>query len=127
MKNDKNLREIEKRLEKRIQGTGAWIAKLSLIIGMLLIGIALSAQQPLLEIDMKAYPNPTEGRFVVQTADDQIIQSVSVYDLNGILVIEQVSQRSKYELDVGHLAEGLYILRVLTEKGIATQYFQKVN
>lgn len=66
------------------------------------------------EADMvKVYPNPTRGRVVVQAEG---VRSVEVLDMNGRVVkrCEGVNV-----VDMSTLANGVYVVRALTDKGVA--------
>ena len=60
------------------------------------------------------YPNPTNGRFVVN-ADG--LQKVEVFDNTGRLV---ASLPDTHRFDLSHLSAGTYLLRLTLQKGNAT-------
>lgn len=57
------------------------------------------------------YPNPGNGLFKIATTTPLI--KLSVYDLNGQIVLEQ--SRS-HIIDLRHMNKGVYLLKLLTEK-----------
>jgi len=70
------------------------------------------------------YPNPTSSILNVELLNEEIIQHLEVYDLNGIL-IEQVRNVNNtfYQLEINS-NPGLYILNVITEKNNYTSKFE---
>ena len=63
---------------------------------------------------VSVYPNPaTDVVFV--NADN--VESVQVYSLTGALVAESEGENS---VNVDHLANGSYVVRIATAEGVAT-------
>lgn len=77
--------------------------------------------------DLKAdkliiYPNPVSEGFRLNNSEKNV--QVSIYDLSGsLLFIKQISD-DEY-INVSTLSQGLYMVRVTTEKGSATRKFVK--
>ena len=66
--------------------------------------------------EMVIYPNPSNGRFNIQSSES--IETLNVFDLRGNLVL--TSQR-RPSFDISHLAKGTYIMQVqLTNGAIQT-------
>jgi hypothetical protein len=65
------------------------------------------------------FPNPSNDFVTIQTAD--AIERVSIYDLNGRLMITQNSG----ELNISNLPAGVYIAKVKTASGVAQARFVK--
>lgn len=62
------------------------------------------------QIVWEYYPNPTKGKFTVQSDDD--IQEVLIADLNGKLLLRRTAERStNYQLDIGEFSSGVYIIK----------------
>lgn len=65
------------------------------------------------------YPNPTTGILNIKNG----FGSVRIVDLTGKVVLETTV--SNDQIDVSNLLNGVYLLQLKTEKGIATQRFIK--
>ncbi len=83
-------------------------------------GSALSArgkvtilEQPRETTKLRAYPNPNRGNFVVEFADSKTDEfKVSIYDMMGKKIVEQLCYGQRESLDVGRLQNGMYIVEV---------------
>jgi hypothetical protein len=63
------------------------------------------------------YPNPNKGRFFVHHAfDDLQTRTILVLDMLGKVVYQQESNTAVTELDLAHLAQGRYFVRIESEK-----------
>ncbi len=70
---------------------------------------------------MKVYPNPTSGRFYVQTEGQSLKR---IYDLSGRLLLETKDN----QVDISSLSQGIYILKVTGRDGITgTEKIIKTN
>jgi hypothetical protein len=69
------------------------------------------------------YPNPSTGRFTVETANQSRAQSYRVYDLSGRLVAQEMlsAAESAFTMDV-NLPSGFYTLQVTTDVGNMEAY-----
>ncbi|MDD6582749.1 MAG: T9SS type A sorting domain-containing protein [Bacteroidales bacterium] len=80
------------------------------------------------------YPNPADGTLTVESASP--IRQITVYDLsgrvmmtaggNGTASVETTHALSlRQDINVSSLPAGIYLLRVVTEKGVETGRFVK--
>ena len=75
------------------------------------------------------YPNPTGGTLTVESASP--IREITVYDLSGRVMmtanggIVETCHGASLQMDVSSLQGGIYLLRVVTEKGVETGRFVK--
>lgn len=84
-------------------------------------GDATSIQESIIESVMKIFPNPARERVVVEMKG---LQSLNVYNLSGMLLIEELADSSsKIEMSID-LPEGTYLLSAVTENGVFTQKLQ---
>ncbi len=62
------------------------------------------------------YPNPSTGRFTVETANQSRVQSYRVYDLSGRLLAQETlsAAAGSFTIDV-HIPSGFYTLQVTTD------------
>lgn len=67
------------------------------------------------------YPNPVKNVFNINLLNYNITSSVKIYDLQGKLILED----NTTEINVNHLSKGLYIVKVITDKGEFAKKFIK--
>ena len=71
---------------------------------------------------LNVYPSPANSIVYVESAEGGILESVTVYDLNGRTVQELKNiGNQQISIPVGHLPNGLYIVSANTAQGIRTQ------
>ncbi|MCL2417507.1 MAG: Ig-like domain-containing protein, partial [Bacteroidales bacterium] len=62
---------------------------------------------------IKLYPNPvTNGRLFVEISEGLDGQIIQIHDLAGRLVLTQVATHPQMEINVSHLGQGVYIVRI---------------
>lgn len=64
-------------------------------------------------LDLEAYPNPSNGVFFLKYTETEPNTKVNVFDLRGHLVF---SQQASNQIDLTHLAKGVYILELTNNK-----------
>ncbi|MFH2143318.1 MAG: T9SS type A sorting domain-containing protein [Bacteroidota bacterium] len=83
------------------------------------VACLVGVQRPYLEADaVSIFPNPANTSLFVQGKG---IQHIVLSDLSGKDLITQPCTGSKTELDVSGLARGVYIVKVVTEKGVVSE------
>ena len=74
--------------------------------------IKLSVSDSYQNHDIKIYPNPTTGQLTIDNGE-LIIENVEIYNVMGQLLQSKiVNLQSKIEIDISHLAKGMYFLKV---------------
>lgn len=68
--------------------------------------------------NISIYPNPSSDYISIDNSENENINEVLIYDINGKLLIKTNSQ---YQIDIRHLSKGIYILKTK----IHTQKFIK--
>jgi len=86
----------------------------------------LSLQDELLEQATNLYPNPNQGRFIVELSSDYRGKvTLQLIDVTGKLYFEKVlmknSNRMEYPVAQDNLTGGLYLLRIVTDRAQATK------
>jgi len=70
---------------------------------------------------IKLYPNPTSKLFIVET--DEVFE-IEIINMNGQTQLKNNLSNGKTSIDVSRWNEGLYIVRIKTDKGL---YINKLN
>ena len=68
------------------------------------------------------YPNPTNDKVVIEAQSD--IQQVTLMSIKGELLEDRKANSNKIELNLEGYSKGIYVVRIVTEDGVATQ---KIN
>ena len=72
--------------------------------------------------DLHIYPNPNDGSFTIELPEQAICDRcvLSVYDALGQLVHSEKIAQGRLQMDLTTLADGLYIVRLVSEKGASS-------
>ncbi|MDR7208488.1 T9SS type A sorting domain-containing protein [Flavobacterium piscis] len=81
----------------------------------------MEVEEPVKTAQMTLYPNPVLSELNIDS--DQTIQKVEVYNLTGSLIHTQ--QGDNNVADMSNLANGNYLVKVYTEKGVTTKIIIK--
>lgn len=63
------------------------------------------------ELELSAYPNPTNGNFTIQTGN-QDVKTVSIYNTSGQLINSTQSLNKNIDIDLSAFANGLYHIQM---------------
>lgn len=74
-------------------------------------------------VQVKVFPNPAEG-FVNVTAEG--MKDIALIDMMGRIVSQKATSQPTEIIDVTDLPNGVYLLRVTTEKGVASTRVSKL-
>ena len=77
----------------------------------------------LLEQSVSLYPNPTSQYVDVLSKDGITILNVEVYDMYGKLLLRSEVTENPKRVNVSELASGVYLMRVVTDRGRVTKRF----
>jgi hypothetical protein len=66
---------------------------------------------------LSVYPNPSNGEFVVETGND-LNKIIQVTDLSGRIVLSESSSKDKVKMNISHLANGIYYVKVQCNNAI---------
>ena len=75
-----------------------------------------------LSASMKVYPNPNNGQFTLFTQEEELPESVSIYNSKG-QKIKQVDNISTLQFNILNETPGLYVVRVTWHNKDASQKF----
>jgi hypothetical protein len=73
---------------------------------------------------VKIYPNPTQNEINVEFSNNEPIDCVKIFDLNGKLIWIGTKNLDK-PIDISYLETGLYFLQAITKKGSSVSRFIK--
>ena len=70
------------------------------------------------DFNLEIFPNPAQDLLNVK-ANNAILSTIAIYNINGQLVQQSLEIGSDQKiLDLGLLTEGVYMIQVLTDKGL---------
>ncbi len=68
--------------------------------------------------DIAMSPNPVSDVMVLRTIEDEnTIQTFELYDVYGKLILRSDTKGTTIGINISDFASGIYVVRVLTEKG----------
>ena len=70
--------------------------------------------------NISVFPNPTQGTIFVSAKDR--IKEVQLYDISGRLCLKQLVSNHSVEIDCSILVNGMYIIKIITEKHTSSQH-----
>ncbi len=59
---------------------------------------------------LSVFPNPTSG--VMEIVSDEVMEQIEVMDVTGKVVFSEKLKVKSEKLDISHLSEGVYYLKV---------------
>lgn len=71
-----------------------------------------------LSLSIKIFPNPTTGTLNIESAENSIVH---VYNMVGVEVMREEMSNITHTLDIKALAEGTYLIRVISEHTVHTE------
>jgi len=71
------------------------------------------------DVKITIYPNPANDILYINIKNDEVIHSVQIYNVQGESLLKE---KSRFEqLDISFLLDGIYLIRVKTDKGIISK------
>jgi len=67
------------------------------------------------------YPNPVNQFIHVSCSQTDGVKKIGIIDVSGKVLLERSMQSNNFTLSVGHLEEGMYIIRVMSGKKMYSQ------
>jgi len=74
---------------------------------------------------IQIYPNPTTDFIIVQNKDNQQINTLEIYSMDGKLVSRNEVNNMECKLSLANLTEGVYFVKVNSQSGVYTQRIVK--
>lgn len=85
-----------------------------------------SSIEKLSGITIKIYPNPVKK--LVNISSDQKLKSISIYNMNGTIVMEEVADQNRTTINTASLPDGTYLINILSDKGESIYgHFNKIH
>jgi hypothetical protein len=71
------------------------------------------------DVRFRIYPNPADDQLFIESSELVQKFNLEIYNLTGQLVMNRTFQSTSYvDLDISGLTNGIYVLKVTTDKGI---------
>ncbi|MEZ5003839.1 MAG: family 16 glycosylhydrolase [Chitinophagales bacterium] len=83
--------------------------------------ILSSTHSTLSDINIELYPNPTDKKVSISTADKSMISTIIVINALGENLASYHINNQSFELDVSNLPTANYFIQIFTDKGIFTK------
>lgn len=74
---------------------------------------------------IRFYPNPVKDNLIIDTDEPQPDGRLTIFSLNGQQVLQQEITEPNTILDVSHLSPGIYMVKMVGEKGVHMAKFVK--
>ena len=71
------------------------------------------------------YPNPAYTNITIESTNISDNETVSFYNMEGQLILNQSLQQLKSEIDISDFSKGIYFIKVKCDKGVAIKKFIK--
>ena len=77
--------------------------------------------------DFTVYPNPATDNLIIELSATNTLHnlSISIYDIQGQLILQQQLNKVKTELNISGLAKGVYVVKVYNESNTSISKFVK--
>lgn len=86
---------------------------------------ALSVVNPVLNDLISIYPNPVKDILTITIKDNSTIKTIELYDIQGRLLQTQLVNDVHSELNVSSRANGMYFIKINTDKGTKVEKLVK--
>lgn len=84
------------------------------------IGFTTTSQKhPTVTPGVNCFPNPSQGVVTISSADRQL-QKVEIFNMAGAQILNKETSESTLKLDLSNNQNGVYFLRITTNKGVTT-------
>lgn len=83
----------------------------------ILDGNPLSVANSEFEKSVSLYPNPVQSTFKIRAHSNASIKNVSIYNMLGKLVIENMADINSDKYDISHLNPGVYLVEITNTNG----------
>ncbi len=77
--------------------------------------------------EINIYPNPAKTKIYINLTDNEIANNISISNIKGKNVIQISKKRSNYILDISKLTDGIYFIKVITNKSVFIRTIEIIN
>lgn len=81
------------------------------------VDVSTLSTQEISTVGLKIYPNPSDGKFIIELGENVITTGAQVYDLSGRLILSQQYKGNRIELDLTKSPKGVYVLKLVDNLG----------
>ena len=85
----------------------------------------LSASSFIKDESISVYPNPTKNRLSIQASSN--LKSIELYDVQGRILQSKLEDKNATTFDISDRADGIYFLKINSEKGSSVEKIVKDN
>ena len=85
----------------------------------------ISEDREHIQTSINMYPNPTKGKLNFELSDNSIISGIEIYNIQGSLLKNQLTESSLHTINVSDLPSGIYILKIRLEEGFVIKKLVK--
>jgi len=90
------------------------------------IDVTVGANQPINDVfQVQVAPNPVKDLLYLNNLLPNQQNAISIYNLNGQLLVEIISNNAQEVLSIDHLPQGIYTLKIQSELGITYHKIMK--
>lgn len=82
---------------------------------------------PFANTELKVKPNPAQGEITVVLTQFEGNKKISIYDINGKMLISKITDANEYEFDINKLPNGEYLIEVTQGINRVTGKFIKMQ
>jgi Secretion system C-terminal sorting domain len=107
---------------KFLGGTNDTARYLAKYIDSTYVGISENSKP---KVGIAVYPDPANDNITIESTAFTKDQIISVYDIQGQLLMRQPVLQAKTNIDISGMATGVYFVKVKTEKGFSVKKFIK--
>lgn len=86
---------------------------------------AMNVVNPVLESIISIYPNPVKDSVNVTIKDNAIIKSIELFDIQGRLLQTQIINEIQTELNISSKPNGIYFIKINTDRGTKVEKLVK--
>ncbi|MDG1823941.1 MAG: T9SS type A sorting domain-containing protein [Flavobacteriaceae bacterium] len=88
----------------------------AIIDDFIIDGVSLHTENDI-DLDIAIYPNPTTGRFIIDTKGLYQLESVKIYSIDGKQVYDKnfFIEHSKKGIDLSNITKGLYFVEIISK------------
>ncbi|MFC2119171.1 T9SS type A sorting domain-containing protein, partial [Bacteroidota bacterium] len=89
--------------------------------------LSLSSQLEIFNDENLIYPNPTDGIINLELQDYQQIKKIEIADINGRIIHEKSELQLKNSIDLSKNKNGIYIIKIYSDKNEFSHKILKIN